>query len=78
MPQPLMKPPEIMEYLGVSRRTFQKLVNEPDTPIFKIGGSWRANSEDLEAWVKSRREIQKTPAPSVRGRKPKVAQNNEF
>lgn len=66
----LLKTPEIMEYLGISVRTFNVLANSGKIPVFKIGGSWRADMEVLRNWVKEQGIPEPTPIPKARGRKP--------
>jgi len=50
----LLNTPEICDYLRISRSQFYRLVREnPSFPVWRVGGRWKADPEDLECWVKS-------------------------
>lgn len=69
MEEKLLKVPEIMDYLGIGRNTFDVLAHSGKLPVFKVGGSWRADREVLKEWVKNQGTPQPTQTPK-RGRKP--------
>ncbi len=49
----LMKAKDAIEYLGVSRFTFDKLVHDGQLPVvqFGDGGKWLVDLRDLESFV---------------------------
>lgn len=52
--KPLIDSAAIIKRLGVSRRTFQRMVvNDQTFPIRWIGGKWRADPDELEDWIKN-------------------------
>lgn len=42
---------EVAEYLNVDPKTVYRLVNRGELPGFKVGGSWRFQKDDLDAWI---------------------------
>ena len=42
---------EVAKYLKVTERTLYRLVQEGKIPAFKVGGSWRFQLSDIEAWI---------------------------
>ncbi len=60
--------PEVMDirqashYLGVSRETLYKYLNEEKIPAFKLGNRWKLKKTVLDRWMESestRREGQR-------------------
>jgi excisionase family DNA binding protein len=58
--------PEVMDihrasqYLGVSRETLYKYLNQEKIPAFKLGNRWRLKKTVLDRWMESesmRREV---------------------
>jgi len=51
--------PEVMDihrasqYLGVSRETLYKYLNEERIPAFKLGNRWRLKKAVLDRWMES-------------------------
>lgn len=43
---------EIALHLGFSRDTILKLIKEESMPASKVGGKWRFDIQDVDAWVK--------------------------
>lgn len=43
---------EIAEYLKIKEKTAYALVARGDIPGFKVGGSWRFRSGEIEKWIK--------------------------
>ena len=48
---------EVAEYLKVTERTLYRLVQEGKIPAFKVGGSWRFQLADIEAWIAKQKDI---------------------
>ena len=44
---------EVAEYLKLAEKTAYRLAAEGKLPGFKVGGSWRFKSEDIECWIES-------------------------
>ena len=42
---------EVAELLKLSEKTIYRLVQQGKIPAFKVGGSWRFRSSDIEAWI---------------------------
>ncbi len=42
---------EVAKFLKVTERTLYRLVQEGKVPAFKVGGSWRFELADIEAWI---------------------------
>lgn len=47
---------EVAEYLNVDPKTVYRLVNRGELPGFKVGGSWRFQKDDLDAWIAKQKE----------------------
>lgn len=54
---------EVAEYLKLAEKTAYRLAAEGKLPGFKVGGSWRFKSCDLQQWI----ELNKTPRPHATG-----------
>jgi excisionase family DNA binding protein len=46
---------ELAAYLKLTEKTAYRLASEGKLPGFKVGGSWRFKSEDLESWIEERK-----------------------
>lgn len=46
---------EVASYLKLAEKTAYKLAAEGKLPGFKVGGSWRFKSEDVESWIKQKK-----------------------
>jgi excisionase family DNA binding protein len=42
---------EVASYLKLAEKTAYRLAAEGKLPGFKVGGSWRFKSEDIEQWI---------------------------
>jgi excisionase family DNA binding protein len=47
---------EVAKYLKLTEKTAYRLAAEKKLPGFKVGGSWRFKSEDLEAWIEEQKD----------------------
>ena len=47
---------DVAEYLNVDPKTVYRMVKRGDLPGFKVGGSWRFQKEDLDAWIAKQKE----------------------
>ena len=64
--RPLLNVTQVAELLSVKPRTVYDLAKlaaaEPSNPkalgfMFRVGGSWRARPQDIEAWLEERANI---------------------
>lgn len=46
---------EVTLYLKLIEKTAYKLAAEGKLPGFKVGGSWRFKSEDVESWINKKK-----------------------
>lgn len=61
---------EVAQYLKLAEKTAYRLVANGELPGFKVGGSWRFKSQDIEHWIAERKSnIEERKAPT--GRSPK-------
>jgi len=42
---------DVAQYLNVDPKTVYRMVNRGELPGFKVGGSWRFQKDDLDAWI---------------------------
>ena len=42
---------EVAEYLKVNERTVYRLAGAKKIPAFKVGGTWRFRTADIDAWI---------------------------
>lgn len=47
---------DVAEYLNVDPKTVYRMVKRGDLPGFKVGGSWRFQKDDLDAWIAQQKE----------------------
>jgi excisionase family DNA binding protein len=47
---------EVAAYLKLAEKTAYRLASEGKLPGFKVGGSWRFKSSDLEAWIEKQKD----------------------
>lgn len=47
---------EVAKYLKLTEKTAYRLAAEKKLPGFKVGGSWRFKSEDLETWIEEQKD----------------------
>jgi excisionase family DNA binding protein len=47
---------EVAAYLKLAEKTAYKLAAEGKLPGFKVGGSWRFKSEDVEDWIEKQKK----------------------
>jgi len=50
---------ELSEYLKMPTSTLYKLLRRGELPGHKVGRSWRFDQEEVDAWIKSRRQGKK-------------------
>lgn len=53
---------EVAQYLKLAEKTAYRLAAEGKLPGFKVGGSWRFRSEDVEAWINDQKANKKERA----------------
>ena len=46
---------EVAEYLKLAEKTAYKLAADGKLPGFKVGGSWRFKSKDVEKWIEEQK-----------------------
>lgn len=46
---------EVAEYLKLAEKTAYRLAAEGKLPGFKVGGSWRFKSNDIDRWIESQK-----------------------
>ncbi|MGO4891141.1 methylation-associated defense system helix-turn-helix domain-containing protein MAD1 [Flavobacterium sp. W21_SRS_FM6] len=46
---------ELATYLKLTEKTAYRLAAEGKFPGFKVGGSWRFKSEDINAWIEKQK-----------------------
>lgn len=47
---------ELAEYLKLTEKTAYRLAAEGKLPGFKVGGSWRFKSDDVDAWIEEQKD----------------------
>ena len=47
---------EVAAYLKLTEKTAYRLASEGKLSGFKVGGSWRFKSSDLEAWIENQKD----------------------
>jgi excisionase family DNA binding protein len=47
---------ELAEFLKLTEKTAYRLAAEGKLPGFKVGGSWRFKSKDVDAWIEEQKE----------------------
>jgi excisionase family DNA binding protein len=47
---------EVAAYLKLAEKTAYRLASEGKLPGFKVGGSWRFKSSDLEEWIEKQKD----------------------
>lgn len=51
---------EVAAYLKLAEKTAYKLAADGKLPGFKVGGSWRFKSKDIESWIEqNKKSLQK-------------------
>lgn len=58
--EPLMKTPEVMSYLKISRTKLWQLVKEGGLPAYRIGGDFRYRKSEIDAWLEAQRHVPDT------------------
>lgn len=46
---------EVAAYLKLAEKTAYKLAAEGKLPGFKVGGSWRFKTADIERWIEEKK-----------------------
>lgn len=54
MSEEIMTISDIASYLKITEKTAYRLEAESKIPGFKIGGSWRFNKSEIQAWAKAK------------------------
>ena len=47
---------EVAEYLKVTERTIYRLAAAKKIPAFKVGGTWRFRTADIDSWIAAQSE----------------------
>ncbi len=47
---------EVAAYLKLTEKTAYRLAAEKKLPGFKVGGSWRFKSEDINTWIEEQKD----------------------
>jgi len=47
---------EVAEYLKVTERTIYRLAAAKRIPAFKVGGTWRFRTADIDSWIAAQSE----------------------
>lgn len=47
---------EVAAYLKLAEKTAYKLAAEGKLPGFKVGGSWRFKTEDIDRWIEEQKK----------------------
>ena len=47
---------EVAEYLKVTERTIYRLAAAKKIPAFKVGGTWRFRTADIDRWIAAQSE----------------------
>ena len=56
MDSDIMTMKEVAEYLKLNEKTAYRLTSEGKLPAFKVGGSWRFQKSEIDAWIKRQSE----------------------
>jgi len=59
MADEIMTLKEVAEYLKLAEKTAYRLVAEGKLPGFKVGGSWRFKTEDIDLWIEQQKTTNK-------------------
>ena len=51
---------EVAEALKIHPYTVRRLVREGKIPAFKVGGQWRFRKDEINAWSKGKRKLQRS------------------
>lgn len=46
---------EVAEYLKLAEKTAYRLAADGKLPGFKVGGSWRFKTDDIEYWIEKQK-----------------------
>ena len=46
---------ELAAYLKIAEKTAYRFASEGRLPGFKVGGAWRFDREDIEKWIKDKK-----------------------
>ena len=47
---------EVASYLRLHEQTVYKMAKNGDIPAFKVGNRWRFIQDDIDAWLRARRD----------------------
>ncbi len=62
MPEELLTPEEVANYLNVGKFTVYRLLAQKQLPAFKVGNQWRFKRKMIEAWLTKNSNLQKKRA----------------
>lgn len=48
---------ELADYLRIQKQTIYNWLNQGKITGIKVGGVWRFDQKDIDAWLKSRRRV---------------------
>lgn len=48
---------EVAQYLKLAEKTAYRLASDGKLPGFKVGGSWRFKSGDVENWIEEQKAV---------------------
>lgn len=51
---------ELADYLRIQKQTIYNWLNQGKITGIKVGGVWRFDQKDIDAWIKSRRRVSAT------------------
>lgn len=53
---PAMTVRDVAAYLNVNEKTVYRLAQRGELPGFKVAGAWRFQRNDLEEWIRERKQ----------------------
>jgi excisionase family DNA binding protein len=59
MPDELLTPQQVADFLHVEKFTVYRLLAQKQLPAFKVGNQWRFKRKMIEAWVRKNSNVQK-------------------
>jgi excisionase family DNA binding protein len=71
MPDQILTIREVADLLKINDKTAYRLAAEGKIPGFKVGGSWRFRTEDIDNWIRAKLDESGAAALAERGRKPR-------
>jgi len=59
VPEELLTPQEVADYLNVDKLTVYRLLAQKQLPAFKVGNQWRFKRKMIVAWLRKNSNVQK-------------------